>query len=77
MYAGGWFTTRTGSCYESEKEMSSLKQDSLDYHALGRPGKLKITATKPMDTQRDLSLAYSPGVAYPVLAIADDPGTGL
>lgn len=53
--------------------MSSLKQDSLDYHAHGRPGKLKITATKPMDTQRDLSLAYSPGVAYPVLAIADDP----
>src|SRR5215218_8369544 len=53
--------------------MSSLKQDSLDYHALGRPGKLKITATKPMDTQRDLSLAYSPGVAVPVLAIAKDP----
>jgi malate dehydrogenase (oxaloacetate-decarboxylating)(NADP+) len=53
--------------------MASLKQDALDYHAHGRPGKLKITATKPMDTQRDLSLAYSPGVAYPVLAIADDP----
>ena len=53
--------------------MSNLKQDSLDYHAQGRPGKLKITATKPMDTQRDLSLAYSPGVAYPVLAIADQP----
>lgn len=53
--------------------MSNLKQDSLDYHAQGRPGKLKITATKPMDTQRDLSLAYSPGVAYPVLAIADNP----
>ncbi len=53
--------------------MSNLKQDSLDYHAQGRPGKLKITATKPMDTQRDLSLAYSPGVAYPVLAIADEP----
>ncbi len=53
--------------------MSNLKQDSLDYHAHGRPGKLKITATKPMDTQRDLSLAYSPGVAYPVLAIADNP----
>jgi malate dehydrogenase (oxaloacetate-decarboxylating)(NADP+) len=53
--------------------MSNLKQDSLDYHAQGRPGKLKIVATKPMDTQRDLSLAYSPGVAYPVLAIAEDP----
>ncbi len=53
--------------------MANLKQDSLDYHAQGRPGKLKIVATKPMETQRDLSLAYSPGVAYPVLAIADDP----
>ena len=53
--------------------MSNLKQDSLDYHSQGRPGKLKIVATKPMDTQRDLALAYSPGVAYPVLAIADDP----
>jgi malate dehydrogenase (oxaloacetate-decarboxylating)(NADP+) len=52
--------------------MANLKQDSLDYHAQGRPGKLKIVATKPMETQRDLSLAYSPGVAYPVLAIADD-----
>ena len=53
--------------------MSTLKQDSLDYHAQGRPGKLKITATKPMETQRDLALAYSPGVAFPVLAIADHP----
>jgi malate dehydrogenase (oxaloacetate-decarboxylating)(NADP+) len=52
--------------------MSNLKQDSLDYHSEGRPGKLKITATKPMNTQRDLALAYSPGVAYPVLAIAED-----
>jgi malate dehydrogenase (oxaloacetate-decarboxylating)(NADP+) len=52
--------------------MANLKQDSLDYHAHGRPGKLKIVATKPMETQRDLSLAYSPGVAFPVLAIADD-----
>ena len=52
--------------------MSNLKQDSLDYHSEGRPGKLKITATKPMNTQRDLALAYSPGVAFPVLAIAED-----
>ena len=49
------------------------KQDALDYHANGRPGKLKIVPTKPMDTQRDLSLAYSPGVAHPVLEIADQP----
>jgi len=54
--------------------MSELtRQDALDYHSVGRPGKLKIVPTKPMDTQRDLSLAYSPGVAHPVLAIADQP----
>ena len=54
--------------------MSELtRQDALDYHSQGRPGKLKIVPTKPMDTQRDLSLAYSPGVAHPVLAIADRP----
>ena len=40
---------------------------------MGRPGKLEIVPTKPMATQRDLSLAYSPGVAVPVLAIAEDP----
>src|SRR4051795_4760625 len=48
-------------------------QEALDFHSRGRPGKLEVIATKPMDTQRDLSLAYSPGVAIPVLAIADDP----
>ncbi len=50
--------------------MSNDKQAALDYHSQGRPGKLKIVATKPMDTQQDLSLAYSPGVAHPVLEIA-------
>ncbi|MFZ1774424.1 MAG: NADP-dependent malic enzyme [Rhizobiaceae bacterium] len=48
-------------------------QEALDFHSSGRPGKLEITPTKPMTTQRDLSLAYSPGVAVPVLAIAEDP----
>ncbi|MCX7314335.1 MAG: NADP-dependent malic enzyme [Alphaproteobacteria bacterium] len=48
-------------------------QEALDFHSRGRPGKLEVVATKPMATQRDLSLAYSPGVAIPVLAIADDP----
>jgi malate dehydrogenase (oxaloacetate-decarboxylating)(NADP+) len=48
-------------------------QEALNFHAQGRPGKLEIAATKPMATQRDLSLAYSPGVAVPVLAIAEDP----
>ncbi|MBU0583949.1 MAG: NADP-dependent malic enzyme [Alphaproteobacteria bacterium] len=48
-------------------------QEALDFHAMGRPGKLEINPTKPMATQRDLSLAYSPGVAVPVAAIAEDP----
>ena len=47
-------------------------QEALLFHSLGRPGKLEVVATKPMATQRDLSLAYSPGVAVPVLAIAED-----
>ncbi len=47
-------------------------QEALDFHSRGRPGKLEVVATKPMATQRDLSLAYSPGVAIPVLAIAED-----
>jgi malate dehydrogenase (oxaloacetate-decarboxylating)(NADP+) len=48
-------------------------QEALQFHSQGRPGKLEVVATKPMATQRDLSLAYSPGVAIPVLAIAEDP----
>src|ERR1700742_625477 len=47
-------------------------QEALLFHSEGRPGKLEVVATKPMATQRDLSLAYSPGVAVPVLAIAAD-----
>ena len=50
-------------------------QEALLFHSMGKPGKLEIVATKPMATQRDLSLAYSPGVAVPVLAIAADPET--
>jgi malate dehydrogenase (oxaloacetate-decarboxylating)(NADP+) len=48
--------------------------EALAFHAEGRPGKIEIIASKPMATQRDLSLAYSPGVAVPVRAIAEDPG---
>ncbi len=51
----------------------SLNREALLFHARGRPGKLEITPTKPLTTQRDLSLAYSPGVAAPCLAIANDP----
>ena len=52
---------------------SFTDQEALLFHQQGRPGKLEITPTKPMATQRDLSLAYSPGVAVPVRAIAEDP----
>ena len=48
-------------------------REALLFHSSGRPGKIEIIASKPMATQRDLSLAYSPGVAVPVLAIAADP----
>jgi malate dehydrogenase (oxaloacetate-decarboxylating)(NADP+) len=53
--------------------MSSLREDALNYHRIeGKPGKISISPTKPLATQRDLSLAYSPGVAYPVLEIEKD-----
>src|SRR5438093_6060765 len=48
-------------------------QEALQFHQQGRPGKIEVMATKPMATQRDLSLAYSPGVAVPVKAIAENP----
>ncbi len=50
------------------------REEVLEYHQLnGKPGKIAVVATKPLETQRDLSLAYTPGVAIPVLDIADDP----
>ena len=49
------------------------KQQALDYHSSPRPGKIEITPTKPCRTQRDLSLAYTPGVAEPCLAINKNP----
>lgn len=49
------------------------KQDALDYHAQGRPGKIEVVPTKPYTSQRDLSLAYSPGVAVPCLRISENP----
>jgi malate dehydrogenase (oxaloacetate-decarboxylating)(NADP+) len=61
---------------KTERNLPTVtKQEALDFHSRGRPGKLEITPTKPMATQRDLSLAYSPGVAEPVKAIAEDPAT--
>lgn len=52
--------------------MSDLKTAALEYHAQPRPGKLSVELTKPTATARDLSLAYSPGVAEPVREIARD-----
>ena len=49
------------------------RQDALDYHSTGRPGKIAVVPTKPLTNQRDLSLAYSPGVAEPCLEIERDP----
>ncbi|MGE0237155.1 MAG: NADP-dependent malic enzyme [Parvibaculaceae bacterium] len=54
---------------------SFTEQEALLFHQRGKPGKLEINPTKPMATQRDLSLAYSPGVAVPVRKIAEDPDT--
>jgi malate dehydrogenase (oxaloacetate-decarboxylating)(NADP+) len=61
---------------DSDKQksmLSDLDESSLFYHRNPRPGKLEIQATKPLGNQRDLALAYSPGVAAPCLAIRDDP----
>ena len=58
----------------SESNVKYTEAEALEFHARGRPGKIEIVATKPMATQRDLALAYSPGVAVPVRAIAEDPG---
>ncbi|MBU0650995.1 NADP-dependent malic enzyme, partial [bacterium] len=50
-----------------------MKEKSLEYHKQGRPGKIEVISSKPCATQQDLSLAYTPGVAWPVKAIADNP----
>ena len=55
------------------EKASYTSQEALQFHQRGKPGKLEITPTKPLATTRDLSLAYSPGVAVPVQAIADNP----
>ena len=51
----------------------ALRDAALEYHRSPRQGKISVTPTKPLSNQRDLSLAYSPGVAYPCLAIEADP----
>jgi len=57
-------------------KLTITREDALEYHHLkGKPGKIAVVPTKPMDTQRDLGLAYTPGVAVPVLEIEKDPET--
>ncbi|RFT76141.1 hypothetical protein DX899_08390, partial [Bordetella parapertussis] len=52
---------------------ANFRKAALEYHEHGRPGKISVTATKPLVTQRDLSLAYSPGVAAACEEIVEDP----
>lgn len=66
------FRLRTKQKEENEKARASLKEEALAYHAAGGAGKYTITATKPMNSAKDLSLAYSPGVAEPCLEIQKD-----
>ena len=54
-------------------EDDGLRKDALEYHASNPPGKITVVPTKPHGTQRELSLAYSPGVAYPCKEIENDP----
>ena len=61
----------------NDTRVTFTDQEALLFHSQGRPGKLEVVPTKPMATQRDLSLAYSPGVAVPVLAIAEDESRAL
>ena len=56
-----------------ETDKKSLRDEALAYHAEGRPGKIEVIPTKPYSTQKDLSLAYSPGVAEPCLEIEKNP----
>ncbi len=70
-------TPKGGKRVERRSRPSFTDQEALQFHSQGRPGKIEVVPTKPMATQRDLSLAYSPGVAVPVLAIADDPAAAF
>src|SRR6185295_5892562 len=61
-------------CYTIRARMAKdFGSESLEYHQQGRPGKIEVVPTKPTATQRDLSLAYTPGVARPCLEIAKNP----
>ncbi len=65
--------SHTPSAESDSRALANLERETLLMHASGRPGKIEIVPTKPLLTQRDLSLAYSPGVAFPCLHIVRDP----
>ena len=58
---------------DTKKSDTKKKEEALRYHSSGRPGKIQVVPTKPHSTQRDLALAYSPGVAEPCLEIQQQP----
>ena len=66
-------TSETSATWSARSHNDELSEAALFFHKNPRPGKLEIQATKPLGNQRDLALAYSPGVAAPCLAIKDDP----
>lgn len=68
-------TNESERCMADESNVQFSEREALLFHSEGRPGKIEIIASKPMATQRDLALAYSPGVAVPVRAIYEDPAT--
>ena len=72
-----WNTDMPAADKPSHGTVTVSDQEALEFHQQGRPGKLEVNPTKPMATQRDLSLAYSPGVAVPVLRIAEEPATAF
>src|SRR5580698_3042827 len=70
---GVWRGTALSENLTDNKKPTFTAEEVLDFHRFPTPGKIAVVATKPMATQRDLSLAYSPGVAVPVRAIAENP----
>ncbi len=64
---------RYKKCIWNQVIMTNLREEALNYHSQGKPGKIGIQLTKPSNTARDLTLAYSPGVAEPVIEISKDP----
>src|SRR5258707_4589908 len=71
----GVMDTQDGSKAQKNMTSGDLDEQAPFFHRYPRPGKLEIQATKPLGNQRDLALAYSPGVAAPCLEIRDDPAT--